>query len=456
MLRSRSTGVVTAGLAGLLICASGLADEPPWLAGEWDSAIYNRSERPRTVAIRIELADAETALPISGAKVRLRGFYLEEELNRKPPTYAPQEREFQIAAVSDRGGIVVFALSWSKRYPWDLGEPPYIEKRQGVRTRDVYSSWIRPVDDVEKVQELKVLHPRYQAVEEPFDFRHLLHVGQNPESELQEPRVFEAFERAWKQEITAPGVKFCVLDLGTDFRGFEDRESRRPEFFERIRTKDFGTVYREPRNWFSKGEHPQSECGPYFVYLLEIRLVRRSGIVDVEARDPRPHRASTERRRHDESRRSTESDRTRPRRESERAGSQGTSRESTEGLDSEAQKAERERRAREQQLLEQARKSPLGIVVETLTASKRRGLGLYLGTSGVVVVFVAPKSPAAAGGLRAGTVIESVTHRAVTDVASFRKHIGAGRPGSQYMIGIWRKNAKGKWERANRSLRIAD
>jgi hypothetical protein len=452
MIGHRSTGIVVGAVVSLLICGSAAADPPRSFAGTWDSTIYNRSERPRTVAVRIELADAETALPISDAQVQVRGSYLEEELNRKAATYAPKEREFELNARSGRDGVVVFGLSWSKPYPWDLGEPPYEEKRSGVRTRDVYSSWIKPVDDVEKVQELRVLHPQYQAIEEPFDFHHLLHVGQKSGSELQEPRVFEAFERAWKDEITAPGVKYCVLDLGTGFSGFQDRQSRRPEFFERIRAKDYGTVYREPRNWFSKGEHPQSECGPYFVYVLEIRLNRRSGVVDVNVRRPGPTRASTERRRTAQSDSKRDDQPTREREVAPRGSDSKAERESSQ--DEERRRAEQERLAREQRLLQEAKKNPLGVVVETLTSSKRSTLGLYPGTSGVVVVFAAPGSPAEAGGLRPGTVIESVTHRAVSDVASFQRETGSGRPGSQYFIGVWQKGRTGKWERANRTVRI--
>lgn len=439
-------------LLSFCACPAVFAGEQAWFAGTWDSTIYNRSERPRTVAVRIELADAETALPISGAEVQLWGLYLEEELNRKPPTYAPREREFRLSARSGQDGVVVFALSWSKPYPWDLGEPPYKEERSGVRTRDVYSSWLRPVDDIEKVRGIKVLHAEYQAIEDPFDFGHLLRVGQDSESKLQEPRVFEAFERAWKDEITAPGVNYCVFDLGVGFAGFQDKQSRRPEFFERVRARDFGTVYREPRNWFSKGEHPQSECGPYFVYILEMRLNRRTGLVEVNVRRSEPTRASTERRRAERSGSQREDHGSRQGEVERPRSDSGGNRASSH--DEEVRRAEQERRAREERLLQEAKKSPLGLVVETLTSSKRSSLGLYPGTSGVVVVFTVPGSPAEAGGLQPGTVIESVTHRAVSDVASFQRETGSGRPGSQYLIGIWQKDRGGKWERANRTVRI--
>jgi uncharacterized membrane protein YgcG len=44
-----------------------------WYAGVWDSTIYNLSEKPHTVGVRIEVLDAETGLPIPNARVTLEG-----------------------------------------------------------------------------------------------------------------------------------------------------------------------------------------------------------------------------------------------------------------------------------------------------------------------------------------------------------------------------------------------
>ncbi|MCD6405994.1 MAG: hypothetical protein J7M19_09220 [Planctomycetes bacterium] len=263
-------------VAGTVLAGDAGPHARTWHAGKWDSTIYNRSEKPRTVAVRIELTDAETGMPLEGAQVSLKGEYTEERIGTAGEEvgvpYEPQERQFEMTAVSGRDGIVVFALSWQKEYPWSLGAPDHV---------DVHTSWIKPVDDIEKVQRIEVRHPRYLMNKRAFDFSHLLKFGQDKNTQWQEPGVFEAFEDAWGKEIKRDGVKFCVLDLGKEFEDFGNRESARAEFFKKVRDEDFGTVYREPHNFFSVGEYPQSECGPYFVYLLELAIERRSGQADV-------------------------------------------------------------------------------------------------------------------------------------------------------------------------------
>lgn len=41
-------------------------DEARWHAGRWDSTVYNLMDHPRAVGIRIEAADAETRVPVTG------------------------------------------------------------------------------------------------------------------------------------------------------------------------------------------------------------------------------------------------------------------------------------------------------------------------------------------------------------------------------------------------------
>jgi len=180
---------------------------------------------------------------------------------------------------------VVFALSWEKEYPWRFGRPePKVDKRGNITFYDVHTSWKRAVDDIEKIREIEIRYPDYKYVRVPFDFSQLTGFGQNEHSESQEPRLFKEFEDAWHREMKRPGVRFCVLDLGKDFDDFGNKRNTRAEFFQKIREEDFGTVYREPTNWFSVGEHPQSECGPYFVYLLYFDLEPRSGVIDIRLR----------------------------------------------------------------------------------------------------------------------------------------------------------------------------
>jgi len=229
-----------------------------WYAGKWDSNIYNRSEKPRTVGVRIEVIDAETYMPIQGAQVTLYGEYMEEWVGSvmgvqdEVPTQ-PQRKEFELRATTDSRGIVVFTLSWQKEYPWDVPSPSF-----------------QPSDDVEKVQRIEIRHRNYNYQEIPFSFKHLLNMGQEEKySSGQTPEAFNSFDEAWVSEIRKDNVLFCVLDLGIDFPDFKNTESMRPEFFLKIHNKAWGTQYQEPYNIFSYGEYPQSECGPYLIYNFE-------------------------------------------------------------------------------------------------------------------------------------------------------------------------------------------
>jgi len=433
-----------------------------WYAGSWDSTIYNRSEKPTTVALRIEVMDSETGIAVSGAKVQLKGGWLEERIGTAGDEvgipYEPQEREFEMTASSARDGIVVFALSWEKEYPWRFGRPePKVDKRGNVTFYDVHTSWKRAVDDIEKVREIEIRHPDYKYVRVPFDFSQLTEFGQNKRSESQEPRLFEEFENAWHREMKKPGVKFCVLDLGKDFEDFGNKRSTRPEFFEKIREKDFGTVYREPSNWFSVGEHPQSECGPYFVYLLQVDLERRSGQIDVNIqssqerqREERQDRGDRRIEREDR----FEDSRNRDREESDRQaridGEQRREREEAERKAREEEKqrkVEKEREERQMAWRSMAENHPLGIAGETLSSSRRKELGLFVGVSGVVIEYVKPYSAADNAKLRPGMVIESVTHRVVSNTSDLDAKLEGKKSGDQFLIGVWRKKGS-TWERA--------
>ena len=69
-------------------------------------------------------------------------------------------------------------------------------------------------------------------------------------------------------------MRFCVLDLGTTFSDYKNEKSKRSEFFDRIRQKEWGTTYLAPVNRLDRGEAPQSLCGPYFIYLVPVQLQR--------------------------------------------------------------------------------------------------------------------------------------------------------------------------------------
>jgi hypothetical protein len=214
-------------------------------------------------------------MPLEGVQVRLWGKYIEEWVGRSGDQVGiplePQEKEFEMGTTTDSDGVVVFALSWRKEYPWSSyfkDQPPreYRKDGSGYSTKQ---SWIRAVDDIEKVQRIEIRHPKYGYKEISFNFSHLLEFGQSKDSETQSPELFDRFEEAWHKEIQRENVKFCVLSLGTKFPDFQNKSCSRPEFFEKICQKDWGTAYQKPENWFSAGEYPQSECGPYLVYSIE-------------------------------------------------------------------------------------------------------------------------------------------------------------------------------------------
>ncbi len=73
-----------------------------WYAGTWDSSAYNRLEHPKTVAVRIEVRDVDTGLPVKGATVEVKGEYQEETIGPGhfdgTPRRAPQRREYRLAA----------------------------------------------------------------------------------------------------------------------------------------------------------------------------------------------------------------------------------------------------------------------------------------------------------------------------------------------------------------------
>ncbi len=224
-------------------------------AGRWDSTIYNLMEHPRTVALRLECVDAETRLPITGVRVSVKGTYIiEARTNSEAGGQAPaQEQEYELRLRTNQAGVCIIALGWNKEHPWDQG-----------------------IDEIEKAQKIECSHQEYNYAEMETPFGRFLEVGQDKNSRLQEPQVLERFEKAWATETLRNNVKHCVLDLGTTFVDFGNRLSKRPEFFERVEKKEWGTLYKGPKNWFSRGGQPQSLCGSYFVYLVQVPMRRLS------------------------------------------------------------------------------------------------------------------------------------------------------------------------------------
>lgn len=263
-----------------LVSVGSGAQRLTWYAGTWDSTINNLLDHPRTVALRIEVLDKETREPIPDANISFEGEYCVAPRTSRHPEgeREAQEMEYKVTCRTDSDGIAVGAFGWEKEYPWSLG-----------------------TDEIEKAQRIEVRHSRYSYIEMPTPFYRFLDAGQQRskpyptgEDTLQDTQIFETFKKTWASECAKRDVKFFVLDLGTDYEDFDNKESVRPEFFERIRDKKWSFVIEKPRNMMKWGlGDGRSWCGPYFVYLIEIQMERRRGQIEVISKGTGP--AGTER-----------------------------------------------------------------------------------------------------------------------------------------------------------------
>ena len=232
-----------------------------WYVGKWDSTINNLIDHPKTVALRIEVVDKETREPIPNVSISFEGEYwiaprtsFDTEGEREA-----QEIEYKVTCQTDSDGIAVGAFGWHKEYPWSHEN-----------------------DDVEKAQRIEFRHPRYKYVELRTPFYRFLEVGQKKtepystdEDTRQQSHIFEKFEKTWALECAKRNVKFFVLDLGTNYKGFDNKKSTRPEFFDKIRDRKWNIVFEKPKNMMKWGMGDgRSWCGPYFVYLIEIQMER--------------------------------------------------------------------------------------------------------------------------------------------------------------------------------------
>lgn len=235
-----------------------------WYAGTWDSTIYERYDRPKTVGIRIEVKDSATGYFIQDVVLELKGDYLEELVGDiQEPGYTPRQRQFSMKTKTDSDGIVVFSLGWKKEYPWRVQK----DLDGTVHYYNVHESWQKPIDDIEKVETIETFHPKYKKKTISFDFKRLLEAGSANKDE-------SVFKDAWCNEIKRDDVKFCVMKFGTEFNDYENKWCKRVEFFKAIKDKDYGAVYSELPNTLPYRAYPQTESGPYFIYLIEIELER--------------------------------------------------------------------------------------------------------------------------------------------------------------------------------------
>ena len=215
-----------------------------WFCGHWNSTINSLDEHPKTIAVRVEVVDKVTGLPVQNCQVTFKGSYRTEQRSSRDlgGPKPSQHKEFERTAITPSDGIAVGAFGWAKDYPWDKG-----------------------IDEAEKVQRVEVRHPNYAYNQQTLPFISLFSTSTGQ-------RKHDIFRESWINEYSHPTLKCFVLDLGTDFPDYRNFASTHPAFFEKIRMKNWDTLYDEPRNWFSKGDYPQSLCGPYFAYLLRIEI----------------------------------------------------------------------------------------------------------------------------------------------------------------------------------------
>jgi len=122
-------------------------------AGRWDSHMYQSLDHPKTIALRVEVEDDDTGMPLAGVRVSVEGEWEKEKRWGGVIT-----AEFELGAVTDRKGIAVFGLSWN-------------DSRGGKK------------DDIEKVSQVLVRRDGYQQVSRRISFSSLVRTSTVTSSE---------------------------------------------------------------------------------------------------------------------------------------------------------------------------------------------------------------------------------------------------------------------------------
>ena len=252
------SSVIQACLSIYFLCftgfPSGLASAgEAWYAGRWDSSLYNLSQHPHTVAIRVEIEDKDTGNPLSGVVVKLGGEF--EERQRSGGKIG---REFELTAVTGRDGVAVFGLLWHKT----------------GRNQD-------GSDDIEKVNKIAARRDAYGLEDRRINL-----------SFLQEDP-----DEAWMNFIMrTAGARYFVLRPGRNFEGYNDKSSTAEIFFSKIRQKDYDDEFAAnerterafPRHFITT--NPQVEAGPFMMLPVTIRMKRvfQEHRVKIESSDDKP------------------------------------------------------------------------------------------------------------------------------------------------------------------------
>ena len=208
-----------------------------WYDGRWDSTLYNLSQHPHTVAIRVVVEDEKTRLPLQGVRVTLEGKYEDEDRSGKKT-----EREFELRATTDRRGVAVFGLRWHKTSRHQSG-----------------------VDDIEKVERLVVRREGYEYQTRPVNLRFL----------QEDP------DESWKKLIMkTEGAKYFVAMPGPKFKGYNDESCRAEVFFDKIRREDYDNAFPAKENTgrdfptHFTVSNPQVQAGPFMMLPVTIRMER--------------------------------------------------------------------------------------------------------------------------------------------------------------------------------------
>ena len=90
----------------------------------------------------------------------------------------------------------------------------------------------------------------------------------------------------------------------------------------------------------------------------------------------------------------------------------------------------------------------------TLTSALRKELRLPLGVSGALITEVVSSSAADGAGLKAGMVIYSIDHRAVTAKEDLLSRLRGKEAGAQFLFGVWRKSGS-EWQRSSKTVPVA-
>ena len=199
--------------------------------------MYQSLDHPKTIALRVEVEDDDTGMPLAGVRVSVEGEWEKEKRWGGVIT-----AEFELGAVTDRKGIAVFGLSWN-------------DSRGGKK------------DDIEKVSQVLVRRDGYQQVSRRISFSSLV-------------RTSNDYNRdGWMDiVIQTPGARYFVLMLGEGFKDFENEGSQNSAFFELVRQEKYGEVFRAkekteadfPRNFIMAT--PQKEAGPFMMLPVKIGM----------------------------------------------------------------------------------------------------------------------------------------------------------------------------------------